>query len=197
MAEEYTFNVNMEASDESFSPQLEYNNYSFIPEIDTVVSMNEISHEDLDGRNKPNQHTISSITDLELTLAGLATKLELDKKASIRLGTVEYWNSHPTERAALGELIVYTDYAHTVDSQGNILYIPKIKIGDGSTVIMDLPFVGDDLNLLIESHILDDNLHLRQGEREFWNNKVTTVLDDITNENLIFTTKKINIQYNS
>ena len=62
---------------------------------------------------------------------------------------------------------------------------------------MDLPFVGDDLKLLIESHILDDNLHLRQGEREFWNNKVTTVLDDISNENLIFTTKKINIQYNS
>ena len=51
MAEEYTFNVNMEASDESFSPQLEYNNYSFIPEIDTVVTeipdvdAEEIRHE--------------------------------------------------------------------------------------------------------------------------------------------------------
>ena len=192
--EEYIFDVEMESSEETFSPQLEFDNYSFIPDMGQVVSMNEMEHEDLDGRNKPNQHPISSITGLQQTLSDVADLI--NAKASIRLGTKEYWNNNPLIIPAKGELIVYTDYS-SKEVGGETVYIPRMKIGDGQVVVCDLPFVGDDLELMIQAHILDDDLHLRYGERQFWNNKVTTLLDSIDNENLIFTTKPINVIYNS
>ena len=192
--EEYIFDVEMESSEETFSPQLEFDNYSFIPDMGQVVSMNEMEHEDLDGRNKPNQHPISSITGLQQTLSDVADLI--NAKASIRLGTKEYWNNNPLIVPAKGELIVYTDYS-SKEVGGETVYIPRMKIGDGQVVVCDLPFVGDDLELMIQAHILDDDLHLRHGERQFWNNKVTTLLDSIDNENLIFTTKPINVIYNS
>lgn len=88
MTEEYTFNVELESSEESFSPQLEFDNYSFIPDVGQVVSMNEIEHEDLDGRNKPNQHTISAITGLSQALEEVNSsienlEIELDTKQDI------------------------------------------------------------------------------------------------------------------
>ncbi len=192
--EEYIFDVEMESSEETFSPQLEFDNYSFLPDMGQVVSMNEMEHEDLDGRNKPNQHPISSITGLQQTLSDIADLI--NAKASIRLGTKEYWNNNPLIIPAKGELIVYTDYS-SKEIDGQTVYIPRMKIGDGQVVVCDLPFVGDDLELMIQAHILDDDLHLRYGERQFWNNKVTTLLDSIDNENLIFTTKPINVIYNS
>lgn len=192
--EEYIFDVEMESSEETFSPQLEFDNYSFIPDMGQVVSMNEMEHEDLDGRNKPNQHPISSITGLQQTLSDVADLI--NAKASIRLGTKEYWNNNPLIIPAKGELIVYTDYS-SKEVGGETVYIPRMKIGDGQVVVCDLPFVGDDLELMIQAHILDDDLHLRYGERQFWNNKVTTLLDGIDAENLIFTTKPINVIYNS
>lgn len=76
MTEEYIFNVELEASEESFSPQLEFDNYSFIPDVGQVVSMNEIEHEDLDGRNKPNQHSISAITGLSQELNNINSSIE-------------------------------------------------------------------------------------------------------------------------
>lgn len=192
--EEYIFDVEMESSEETFSPQLEFDNYSFIPDMGQVVSMNEMEHEDLEGRNKPNQHPISSITGLQQTLSDVADLI--NAKASIRLGTKEYWDNNPLIIPAKGELIVYTDYS-SKEVGGETVYIPRMKIGDGQVVVCDLPFVGDDLELMIQAHILDDDLHLRYGERQFWNNKVTTLLDGIDAENLIFTTKPINVIYNS
>lgn len=194
MAEEYVFNVNMESSEETFSPQLEFDNYSFLPDLGQVVSAISNEHSDLEGRNKPNQHTIESITGLQQQLSDLADLI--NAKASIRLGTTEYWNNNPLIVPNKGDLIVYTDYS-SKEVAGQTVYIPKMKVGDGSVVVCDLPFVGEDIELLIQAHVLDDDLHLRVGERQFWNNKVTTLLDSIDNENLIFTTRPINVIYNS
>ena len=198
MTDEYIFNTKIEYSDEVFSPVMEVNSYEFSPNMgDPVVSTAITDHEELEGRGKPDQHPISSITDLEYTLQGLATKMDLDKKASIRLGTKNYWENHPLEVPEHGELIVYTDFEQTTDGQGNVYYIPAMKIGDGSVIVADLPFLGDDIRILLDSHIFDTNVHLRNGEREFWNNKVTTLLDTSDDEHLIFTTKNIGIIYNS
>lgn len=193
MTKEYKFDVQMQTEDENFSPKLEVNSYTFNSEIENVIPTNITDHSELEGRNKPNQHPIESITGLQQTLEDFADSIAA--KASIRLGTKEYWNNNPRIVPEKGELIVYTDYS-SKEVDGQTVYIPRIKIGDGSVVVVDLPYIGDDLELLIQSHIVDDDLHLRAGERQFWNNKVTTLLD-ADNENLIFTTKPINVIYNS
>ena len=195
LKDEYIFDVNMELSDEVFDTELEVNSYTFKPDMsDPVINTAITEHSELEGRDKPNQHPIDSITGLQQTLSDFAEIVKA--KASIRLGTKEYWNNNPLIVPEKGELIVYTDYSSKI-VDGQTVYIPRMKIGDGSVVVVDLPYVGDDIELMIQAHILDNDLHLRHGERQFWNNKVTTLLDTIDNENLIFTTKPINVIYNS
>ena len=195
LKDEYIFDVNMELSDEVFDTELEVDSYTFKPDMgDPVINTAITEHSELEGRDRPNQHPIDSITGLQQTLADFAEIVKA--KASIRLGTKEYWNNNPLIVPEKGELIVYTDYSSKI-VDGQTVYIPRMKIGDGSVVVVDLPYVGDDIELMIQSHIVDDDLHLRMGERQFWNNKVTTLLDTIDNENLIFTTKPISVIYNS
>lgn len=195
MKDEYIFNTTIEYSDESFEPVLEVNSYEFQPNMgDTIISTSITDHGELEGRNNPNQHTISSITDLQQTLQDLAELI--GTKASIRLGTKDYWYEHRMEVPKRGELIVYTDYT-AIQGESGTVYIPKIKMGDGAVIVAHLPFIGQDIELRIDAHILDTDLHLRYGERQFWNNKVTTLLDTQEEENLIFTTKDIGIIYNS
>ena len=195
LKDEYIFDAGLDYSDESFNTELEVNSYTFEPDMgDAIINNGITEHSELNGREQPNQHPISSITGLQETLSDFADLI--GAKASIRLGTKEYWDSNPLIVPTKGELIVYTDYS-SKEVSGQTVYIPKMKIGDGSVVVCDLPFVGEDIELLIQAHILDDDLHLRYGERQFWNNKVTTLLDSVDAENLIFTTKPINVIYNS
>ena len=57
-----------------------------------------------------------------------------------RYDTTESWNSSPEFVPKRGEIIVYSDYDSYIDDQGETHYIPGIKIGDGNTLLADLPF---------------------------------------------------------
>lgn len=43
-----------------------------------------------------------------------------------------------------GEACIYLDRFKSIDSQGNSIYVPGIKVGDGNTPIGKLLFLGDD-----------------------------------------------------
>ena len=136
MKDEYIFDTTIEYSDEVFNPILETESYDFAPNMgDTIISTAITEHSELEGRGKPNQHTISSITDLQQTLQDLAELI--GTKASIRLGTKDYWYEHRMEVPKRGELIVYTDYT-AIQSESGIVYIPKIKMGDGAVIDFSL-----------------------------------------------------------
>lgn len=96
--------------------------------------------------------------------------------------TKEYWNENMYYVPEPGEIIVYTN-RRTID---NIDYV-GIKIGDGNSYVVDLPFLGDDstemLSDLIQAHIENDVAHITQAERAFWNNKINC---DIEGEVLVF-----------
>ena len=88
----------------------------------------------------------------------------------------EGWSSDPTYVPAKGEIVVYSD--------GGGEGVPAVKIGTGNAAVGDLAFLGADLSARIIAavqtcsadlarHAADDDLHLREGEREYWNDKVT------------------------
>ena len=56
--------------------------------------------------------------------------------------TTRRWELKPDFVPFRGEIIIYTDKYHDVDTQGNTINVPAIKIGDGRTRIADLPFMG-------------------------------------------------------
>lgn len=105
--------------------------------------------------------------------------LSVQSDCHVEYNTVAGWNSARTLVARKGYIYVYSDYMKDQDDRD----IPGFKVGDGSTYLIDLPFV-DELYL---QHIRDNVRHITQQEREFWNNKVRCYISETDNHNLIFT----------
>lgn len=93
----------------------------------------------------------------------------------IHQDTTEAWNSQPALIAKAGHLYFYTDY-----QQVGGVNVAGMKLGDGTSYLIDLPF--EDAQF--QDHIRNTVVHITQEEREFWNSKNRAV---ITGENLILT----------
>lgn len=94
--------------------------------------------------------------------------------------TTATWNSQPQLISALGYIYIYSDYRQ--DEQG--VDIPSMKVGDGKSYLIDMPFT----DKVIYEHIEDNVRHITQEEREFWNNKVRCFISEVQGDNLTFTT---------
>lgn len=101
--------------------------------------------------------------------------------ASVKSGTKEYWDSQRTLVGKAGTIYVYTDYISVSGTS-----IPGIKIGDGTSYLIDSPFVSGDTTRL-DSHISDMVSHITAEERDFWNNKVTCFMSSGDEETIVFT----------
>lgn len=115
-----------------------------------------------------------------VTLIGNKTSEELGLNL-VHIGTTEYWNEHRDLIALNGHLYIYSDY-RVYEEQG----IPGMKVGDGTTYLIDIPFI-DGNELALRRHIEDTHVHITDAEREFWNNKVTSYISEADGENLILT----------
>lgn len=81
-------------------------------------------------------------------------------------------------------LYIYSDYK-SIERDGEQILIPGLKIGDGTTYLIDLPFVNDtskgsELEQLILDHINNKVIHISAEERNFWNNKLNLLLQPDT-----------------
>lgn len=97
----------------------------------------------------------------------------------VMYGTQAYWDGQPELVAQENALYVYTD-ALTKDFKN----IARFKVGDGQTLLKDIPFT----DAVYYDHISDPLIHVSAEDREFWNNKVSCYKEG---ETLIFTTGKI------
>ena len=70
-------------------------------------------------------------------------------------------------------LVVYTDYKTVVDPEtGETKTYMGIKIGSGNAYLASLPFTDECANIELQEHIQNTDVHIQEGEREFWNNKI-------------------------
>lgn len=112
----------------------------------------------------------------------------------IKYGTTSYWNEQVGYIPPKREIIIYSDYAHKqkqIEVDGELVTvtidIPGVKIGTGNAYVQDLAFVGEYEADLLYAHLLDDDRHLRPGERERWNNKLNVDDDsEVVEDTLIF-----------
>lgn len=108
----------------------------------------------------------------------------------------ENWNAQLDFIGQAGAIYIYSDYVTKTDDEGNERAIPSIKIGDGTTPLIDSPFItSSDADYIVETIVdgvitrLSDNRMLVSPEdRERWDNKVTCVVDPENSGNLILTT---------
>lgn len=86
------------------------------------------------------------------------------------------WESNPNYIPKRGEICIYFDD----DSQT----VPDMKIGDGNSYIVDLPFQSHDaVRDILLAHANDNSRHVTQSEKDFWNAKLNYAVDG---ENLTF-----------
>jgi hypothetical protein len=118
------------------------------------------------------------LTTQELT-ANLGEIYQGGGESNIYYNTTAYWNSRPQLIAQRGYIYVYSDYKQ---SEGED--IAGIKVGDGISYLIDMPFIDKPL----DDHIADTVKHITSAERESWNNKVRCFVDPENQENIVFTT---------
>lgn len=94
--------------------------------------------------------------------------------------STDTWNSQPQLISARGFIYLYSDYKQNGSGQN----IAGMKVGDGQSYLIDMPFTDS----LLYDHADNTIIHLTQEEREFWNNKVRCYIDPQNENNLIFTT---------
>ena len=99
----------------------------------------------------------------------------------VRFGTQQEWDSNPQYKSEANTLYVYTDH-DTVNGQD----IPAIKIGDGTSYLIDMRYITDNASVLF-NHINDLGIHVTPQEKEFWNNKERCYQDSVNPRMLVFT----------
>lgn len=102
------------------------------------------------------------------------------KNISYESRTAEEWNQDIYYQSQANVLYIYRDY-----KQVDGIKVSAMKIGDGTSYLIDLPFIGEGISQRLENHIADTISHITDQERDFWNNKVTALEDSVDNENLI------------
>lgn len=102
-----------------------------------------------------------------------------DTQPQIFCDTKANWDKQTTLVSTRGAIYIYTDY---YDDDGTD--IPSIKVGDGTSYLIDMPVLGK----LYDDHLADTVSHITSAERTAWNDKVRCYLDNADTEKLVFTT---------
>lgn len=130
-----------------------------------------------------------TLRSLRAIMSGSSSIPDVIDRTQIHYDTTEAWNSEPETIARKGHLYVYSDYIKKENDDGTVTNIPAIKIGDGTSYLIDMPFVVSDFDSeAFEEHIKNWEIHVASDDRESWDNKIAVDINERA-ENLIFTTE--------
>lgn len=163
------------AIDLSLTPTIDADNLDFEIGMDTDewiydmdVDMTIDSHEPASGidynilRNKPQINSV--------TLEGNKSLEELGLRA-IYYGTTEEWAAQSDLVTEEGALYVFSNATSTI-IDGQTIYVPSFKIGDGETLLRVMPFVSDsNTQHELTSHIENTEVHVTSAEKAIWNKR--------------------------
>lgn len=131
-------------------------------------------------------YNLSVDTDNDYNMKlGEAVNVIISQGGNIYYDTTEHWNAIPDLIAKRGAIYVYNDKTVIRDDIGNVKFVPGLKIGDGTSYLIDMAFVGDEEIFALSEHIADPVAHVTTEEREFWNNKITGFLSPDDSETLV------------
>lgn len=130
------------------------------------------------------QLKIDSDPHLSMDLAESINIIRRDG-SKVYYDTTENWNLMPDLIGERGAIYVYSDRYSYRDDVGNLTLVPGLKIGDGNAYLIDLPFTDAATIRTLAEHIQDNVRHITQEERTFWNNKVSSYVNQDDTENLV------------
>lgn len=151
---------------------------TFGTDFGSVQTQTEKNYENLE--NKP------SINSVVLTGALTARDLGL---GNVYYDTTAVWDAQPNLVAEKAAIYIYSDHQLYEDETGNKIPIAGLKIGDGTSYLIDMPFVTDNMSGALIKHLSDHVVHVTAEERAFWNHKVSAYMDHEASELLVLSKK--------
>lgn len=82
---------------------------------------------------------LSSANDI----SGMSRFPDVIDRTAIHYDTTENWNANPLIIGERSHIYIYSDYS-SIEKDGETVYIPAIKIGDGTSYLTDMPFITSD-----------------------------------------------------
>lgn len=139
-----------------------------LTEVTGVSDYNEL-------QNKPSINDVTLQENVTLQQLGLR---------GIYYNTKSGWNAQPSLIAEEGAIYIYKDYS-TISDGNEAKDVPALKIGDGTSYLIDMPIVNGDIADLLLEHINNTIIHVSSDDRTFWNNKSSAYLQPNTTETLV------------
>lgn len=144
--------------------------------------------------------TATTSTGSASSFSGQASEIQriIDSAAHVYYRTTAGWNEQPSLIAERGAIYVYSDHSSAI-VDGQTKSVPGIKVGDGTSYLLDMPFLDagsgggggstdqEILNILTD-HINNSSIHVSSSDRSFWNGKTRAYVgSDQQSETLILT----------
>ena len=126
--------------------------------------------------NRPSINSIVLEGNLSLSDLGLG---------AVYYDTTANWNLQRDLVAERSAIYIYSDHTYIDDGHGNQIPIAGIKIGDGTSYLIDMPFATDSDSETLLRHISNHDIHITNEERASWNNKVTAFMDSSNPDTLV------------
>jgi len=126
-----------------------------------------------------------SLSLLSGTISGSTVLPKTIDSTAIHYDTKANWDRQTYLIAERGHLYIYKD-AETAYIDGEKVLYAGIKVGDGSSYLIDMPYIAyaRDHERLI-NHIQDYSIHVGRVDRVNWDDKVSATVSE-ENEELIF-----------
>lgn len=141
------------------------------------------------GKTSANKVSYDNTSGFDMTSENVQDAIdELSIRGKLYQDTTANWNAQRELIAQKDCIYVYLDYSTVGDVE-----FPAVKIGDGTSYLIDMPFVNADAQVL-NNHINDNVRHITQNERECWNNKIRCFVSAIDSEKIVFTTNAEDIE---
>ena len=121
------------------------------------------------------QAALNKIIEIELAtpetpgLMSAEDKAKLDELC-VKVKTTSEWAELTDYVPIEGEIDVYSDH-DTITRDEQEVYVPGIKIGDGNTLVGELPFIDDATLAELRAHTSNTEVHITDNERTAWNAK--------------------------
>lgn len=126
-------------------------------------------------QNKPSINDVPLQDNVTLQQLGLQ---------GIYYNTKAGWNSQPSLIAEEGAIYIYKDYS-TISDGNTTKNVPALKIGDGTSYLIDMPIVNGDIADILSEHISNVVIHVTSDDKTFWNNKSSAYIQPNETETLV------------
>ena len=154
----------------------------------SFISVDTLAQRDNIDKSKLNNGRLVRVNDVEGSpkyytwnaSTNSWNEVNIESKEDVMYGTTEYWNSQPHLLSTRGCIYVYSDHDVTDDGKE----IAGIKVGDGTSYLIDMPFIDEKYI----HHVSNTDVHITPDERSAWNNKVRCYIDLNDSQHIIFTT---------